>query len=155
MSRDELPGDFLSGGFRPLAPTVELPDPNDVTKGTLYRDENGQIWRLQDRPGTEGRRITQWAPVTAVSAEQQKRNRRLESIFCLAAFGGAFLAFQLARALELSALWGMSLVGGVFTVFVLLTWLMSNRVGRQVVLPAEAEGLPDERSTLEMHPGTE
>ena len=145
MSWDNLAGTFLSGGFKPSPPPVDLPESDQVTLGTLYRDERGQIWRadrLRDRRGQ------QWVRVTEVSAEQQRRDRVLGFVFAAAALVGSFLVFQLVDALGLD--WGLLLVTGTFIAFGVLSFKASERVGHQVVLPTEnSVEIPNERSSLE------
>lgn len=145
MSRGNPTGTFLSGGFKPSTPPVDLPESDQVMMGTLYRDERGQVWRadrLYDRRGQ------QWVRVTEVSAEQQRRDRVRGFVFAAAALVGSFLVFQLVGALSLD--WGLLLVAGTFLAFGFLWFKASERASRQVVLPTEKSGeIPDERSSLE------
>ena len=153
--RRSLTGTFLSGGFQPPEHTVDLPDPHEVTKGTLYRDESGQIWKLDVVFRPEDRPIPKWIRVTAVSARQQTRDRSLGYGLFTSAWLGAVLMYQIARVLEFGAPYGLLAVVVVFVGFVWASWLMFSRVHRHVVLPEEVvsvERFPDDRSTLKTHP---
>jgi hypothetical protein len=150
MSRDNLTGTFLSGGLSSSTSPIDLPDPNAVTRGTLYRDESGQIWRA-DRTSNEKRGlIQQWVRVTEVSAVQQRRDRILALVFGVAALAGTFLVFKLVVALSLDIFLGALLVAGTFMACVALSLNALDRVSHQVVLPAETpQEISDRRSSLE------
>lgn len=155
MNREDLPGTFLSGGLKPASTPIDLPEPNEVTRGTLYRDERGHIWRA-DRTSNENRElIQQWVRVTEVGAVQQRRDRILALVFGVAALAGSFLVFKLSVALSLDFPWGTLLVAGTFMACAALSWKALDRLSHQVVLPAETlYEIPDERSSLEA-PGRE
>lgn len=137
MSHDDTTGTFLSGGLKPTAIPIDLPDPDKVTRGTLYRDEREQIWKAEAVLG-ENRPPTQtWVRVTEVGAEQQRRDQALALVFGTAAFGAAILAFNVSVAVGLDFLWGALLVIGTFTICATFSWQALVRVGSQVVLPDE------------------
>lgn len=151
MNPANFTGTFIRGGLNPAVPPINLPDPNDVTRGTLYCDDRGQIWRAELTPTENRRSIQQWVRVTEVSAEQQRWDWVSFFLFGLAAFVGSVLMFALVSRLGLDALWGTLLVAGTFIICGALSWKALERVSRQVVLPLEAA--PEMTDASSVQPG--
>lgn len=134
MNRDDVTGTFLSGGFHALEPLVDLPDPLDVTRGAVYRDDHGLIWRADRAPGVQRRPTAQWVRVAAVSRKQQRHDRSRVYVYGLAALVSAFAAVKLPEWLSPDAGYVPVLAVVMSAVFGVLCWTAADRLHRQVVL---------------------
>jgi len=144
---NELPGVFVSGGYRPKPPVPPLLPPiSEVMHGTLYQADDGSLWRAHTRATNPAEFFerAEWVRVEIVTAEHHRRTQQT---------AWAWLA-NLALPFVVFACWMGGLFAtpgptytllmlGVLIVYALVAFTVyvrtAYRLKRQLVAPNTAE----------------